>query len=208
MIALDPIKTVHPAITHVIVSLFFLSSSTMVVVSQERADWIVFRSPSQSFSIRLPQSPITVGAESGKISDELKLFWCAKPVAHYSLPSIFASDRARLLIREIDVGGCSLKKGAFAAEVTSFLEGIAGPAARFHRDQLIHNDGFEGREVLYPSGRNYRPGSKIYNRILAVHSEDRLLIVLYFRQEGTIGEEEDIFRSLKLINEGRKKGGV
>lgn len=181
---------------------FLLLLMANFAVSQTKNEWIIFSPLSKSFTIRLPELPAveTISTPLGldnKKGGELSFFKCTKSINYYRLHSIFGSGHDRLLIREINVSECARKESDFEPEATAFLTYIAGNISTFHRDKLITINGMVGREILYHSGSYYTKDSKIYNRILVINAGNRIFIMTYYREEGTVGEEEDIFRSFQ-----------
>ncbi len=104
----------------------------------------------------------------------------------------------------MDVTGCKRSAEDFAIDFNLFFKSLAGPAPKVHYDRVLDFGQFEGaRDVLYESGAYY-PGtqdSAIYNRIRAIDAGNRLFIMIYFREEGGMAEEDKIFNSFRLKKE-------
>ena len=184
-------------------TLFAICLLAGISFSQNRSDWITFVPESKSFSVRLPAYPIKglTGervVQGGSASKELALFRCTKSIDYYSLRSIFDGPQIRLLIREIDISGCSSMPNDLERDATAFLLHITGNIKTFHRDKPAPLKDLMAREILYESGFSYTKDSKIYNRILLVKTLTRVFVITYYRNEGTIGEEDDIFTSFQL----------
>ena len=157
-------------------------------------DWVTFSSDSGSFTVKLPNTPrkrtkFTVSSEELETVRELIDFRCAKKVSYYNLQASAKTiiTNNRLSIVEIDVSGCELTESDFERSVDeSFMSNLTELPLS---DKRVKVNGLSGREITY------KRGLKVYNRSLAVNAGERILLLHYYRMEGSLAEEEKIFRT-------------
>lgn len=170
-----------------------------------RKDWILFLPPNKSFTIELAEIPLqekSVTSIKAENSDaNLTFFKCTKSINYYRLPSLFNAKKYRLVIQELDISDCKRKKEDFSIEFSAYIKNILGEnLQRLSSDKEVEiNEIRGGREIRYESGSFYEgtTDSPIYNKILAVNAGKRIFIATYYRGEGSIGEESDIFQTFR-----------
>ena len=172
-------------------------SSNKQVFEIEEEEWITFSSDSGSFTVELPYIPrkivkFAVSNEELETVRELIDFRCAKKVSYYNLQAYAKTiiTNNRLSIVEIDVSGCELTESDFERDVNeSFMSNLTELPLS---DKKVKVNGLNGREITY------KRGLKVYNRSLAVNAGGRIFLLHYYRMEGSLAEEERIFKTFRL----------
>ncbi len=164
------------------------------------SEWITYLSPFATFSIRVSEHleyerSTLKNASTTFGVNELAFSKCAKSIDYYYLRSQFKGDRDRLILRDIDVSACREKSEDLIQSESAFVTSIIGNA-KIHSDRIGNLLGLYSRDILFESGKYY-PGTKdspIYNKLRLVNAGGRLLILIYYREEGTVSEETSLFQ--------------
>ena len=181
---------------------FAYSQNDAEVAVKQKDEWIEFSSPEGRFTVELPKMPeqktrvarLPEGEENEGI---LFIFRCTKSITAYTLRSMYGTEFSRLAIMEVDVSKCKRQKGDFVLDMFRFAilfgsdESAIALAEGKLTDVKLNKNGLQVRDLILTRGSEIR-------RVLAIDAGKRIFVVLYYREEGSLEEEERIFNTFRL----------
>ena len=173
---------------------------------EQKDEWIKFSSPEGRFTVELPETPkqktvVSKLREGEETEDALAIFKfrCTRSITAYTLRSMYGTRFNRLMIMEADVSRCERQKDDFVLDMFRFAilfgsdeSATAALSEGKLTDVKLNKNGLQVRDFILTRG------SEIRSRVLAVDAGKRIFVFIYDREEGSLKEEERIFKTFRL----------